>query len=87
MKAGAVLRRWRKGAGRPLREVAKIIGVSEVTISDWERGKKRPRAEHAALIERLTGGEIHASSWLSEKEKRARADREERVSAAAGVRS
>jgi transcriptional regulator with XRE-family HTH domain len=83
MKAGAVLRKWRKSTRRPLRDVAAIIGVSEVTISDWERGKKRPRVEHASLIERLTGGEIPAASWLSEKEKRAWADREQRVAAEA----
>jgi transcriptional regulator with XRE-family HTH domain len=87
MKAGSALRAWRKKTGKSLRDVAAIVGVSEMTISDWERSKKRPREQHAALIEKLTGGEVSASAWLSASEKRERAKAEQRVAQAAEVRS
>jgi transcriptional regulator with XRE-family HTH domain len=87
MKAGEALRAWRKRTGKTLRDVASAIGVSEMTISDWENLKKRPRHENATLIESLTGGAIVASSWLSRQERRARRDAARRVAAAAEVRS
>lgn len=87
MKAGSALRAWRKKAGKALRDVAELVGVSEMTVSEWERSKKRPREAHAALIEKLTSGAVGASSWLSEREKRARAQAERRVAEATEVRS
>jgi transcriptional regulator with XRE-family HTH domain len=87
MKAGSALRAWRKRQGKSLRDVAGLVGVSEMTISDWERSQKRPRGENAALIEKLTGGEVAALSWLSAKERRERARAAQRVTAAAEVRS
>jgi len=87
MKAGSALRAWRKRLGKSLRDVAEVVGVSEMTVSDWERSKKRPRGENAALVERLTGGEVGASAWLTPSEKRARERAAQRVSEAAEVRS
>lgn len=87
MRAGSALRAWRKRQGKSLRDVAGLVGVSEMTISDWERSKKRPRDTHAALIETLTGGEVTALSWLSASERRERARAAQRVTAAAEVRS
>lgn len=87
MKAGSALRAWRKRAEKSQRDVAELVGVSEMTISEWERSKKRPREAYAKLIETLTAGAVPASSWLSEREKRARAQAERRIAEAAEVRT
>ena len=42
---GAVLRRWRKGAGIKQQALGDILGVSQATISRWEAGIDRP-AQH-----------------------------------------
>lgn len=49
--------------------------VSQSTWNTWEKQRKPPSLENAFEIERLTGGVIRASEWIS-MEKRAAKKRE-----------
>lgn len=37
------------------REVARILGVKESTVSKWERGASKPRADKLPIIAKLYG--------------------------------
>lgn len=62
---GAKLRSWRDKAKLTQTVVAAQIDVSQVTLSDYERGTKCPSESVARAIETLTGGTIAAADWLS----------------------
>jgi transcriptional regulator with XRE-family HTH domain len=51
-----------------LAEVAKPLGVSEVTVLNWRSGKKRPVDHQRAKIEILTDGKVPALSWRNSGE-------------------
>ena len=44
-----------RGAIPTQREVAKILGVRESTVSKWERGASKPRADKFPRIAKLYG--------------------------------
>lgn len=44
-----------RGAIATQREVAKFLGVAEATVSKWETGAVKPRAEKLSAIARLYG--------------------------------
>lgn len=44
-----------RGAIPTQREVAKILGVKESTVSKWERGASKPRADKLPTIAKLYG--------------------------------
>jgi DNA-binding transcriptional regulator YiaG len=45
----------RKRAGLSAAEYGKLVGVSAVTIYNWEQGKSRPREEQLASLVALRG--------------------------------
>lgn len=49
----AALRAGRERAGLSQEQVAGLVGVSHVTISHWEHGRRRPRDVHLRLLARL----------------------------------
>ena len=49
----AALRTGRERAGLSQEQVAGLVGVSHVTISHWEHGRRRPRDVHLRLLARL----------------------------------
>jgi DNA-binding transcriptional regulator YiaG len=51
------LRGMREALGLSLTAVASFVGVSEPTASRWERGERRPRPHHAALLLKLLNPE------------------------------
>lgn len=54
-----VMRERRLRGGLPTqREVAKILGVQESSVSKWERGLSRPRADKLPTIAKLYGCSI-----------------------------
>jgi len=57
---------YRKAFGLTQRELADDVGVDQSVISRFERGQARPRLSVAVAIERATGGEVPASSWVAE---------------------
>lgn len=44
---GEQLREWREHAGLSQVELADVLGVTQQTVSDWERGKARPAGSRA----------------------------------------
>lgn len=53
LPAPAQRRAIRLAVGASLREVAAELGVSQITVSQWERGRSDPRPEHAIQYRRL----------------------------------
>lgn len=49
--------------------LAGLLGISQAAVSQWlvAENRKRPDAEHRALLERITG--IPAASWLTDEER------------------
>lgn len=41
-------RALRVGAGASLEDVAKVVGVTRMSVKNWEGGSCRPRGEHLA---------------------------------------
>jgi transcriptional regulator with XRE-family HTH domain len=60
---GKVLRAWRKKADRTQEECAAEVGVKQSAWAEWESGARTPREASAIEIERLTGGEVPASTF------------------------
>jgi transcriptional regulator with XRE-family HTH domain len=58
------LREWRRSRNYTQAEAAKALGVSQPTLSDYERGTKQPRIAQAARIAERTGGEVPLDAWL-----------------------
>lgn len=53
-------------SGKTRKDWADRIGVSKSYLSDLLNGKAVPSLAVAAKIERLTDGEVSASSWIDE---------------------
>lgn len=66
-----LLARYLKRTGRSGSELATALGVSKASVSLWLRGLETPNRENAFAIERETGGEVPASSWVSRRSRRA----------------
>jgi len=58
---------WRKSAKLSQEAAAKLVGVSQVTWSEWERGEATPTITHALRIEEITEGSITIRSWAEPK--------------------
>lgn len=52
---GEQLKKWRLDRGLRQVELARLLGVDEMTVVYWERGKHRPRVSHLPGIHRLIG--------------------------------
>jgi transcriptional regulator with XRE-family HTH domain len=59
------LRSWRLKQGKTLLEVATLLGVSEVAVSRYERGKREPRPKVARKIIEISQGEVSAAEILT----------------------
>lgn len=57
------LSEFRSLEGMSLRAVAEKIGVTKVTVFDYERGAIRPVKERRRAIYRLTKGYVLPSQW------------------------
>ncbi|MDG4650087.1 helix-turn-helix transcriptional regulator [Roseibacterium sp. SDUM158017] len=44
---------------------ADALGVSQPTVNRWLKGQAKPSWEKAAEIERVTGGMVPVSAWVS----------------------
>lgn len=52
-------------SGKTRTQFANELGIGRPFLSMLESGKKRPSLELAVRIERLTGGQVPASSWVA----------------------
>lgn len=58
------LAEWIDADGRPIAEIADLLGVAVSYVNRLRRGESRPSLELAIRIEELTGGDITARSWV-----------------------
>ena len=57
------LREYRHGCGLTLHQFALLLGVHFTTLQKWETSVRMPDAVGVAAIERLTKGQVKASSF------------------------
>lgn len=63
-------------SGRPIREFAKVVGVSHPSVLDWENGIGIPRRENLEKIAELRGESLdELLAYLSGKEAKDSMDR------------
>jgi transcriptional regulator with XRE-family HTH domain len=55
---GEHIRKWRLEKGLYQRNLAKIIGVSEMTIVNWEKGGTKPTKKNLEGLQKLLGIEL-----------------------------
>lgn len=61
---GGKLRAWRAGAGLTLKVTARKLGLgSASTVSEYERGSRRPSFASAKAIQRITRGAVRVEEW------------------------
>lgn len=67
-KGAVLLREWveKPDAGRSQTELAKLLGVSQPSVSAWLRGESRPEDHHREAIEIITG--IPRGLWRRDAE-------------------
>jgi transcriptional regulator with XRE-family HTH domain len=58
------LRSWRKSKNLSVDELAQRIGIAGSTLTSYENGIRRPKAETAQKIEAVTKGAVSAASLL-----------------------
>jgi len=54
---GERIKKWRLEQGLFQRDLAKIIGVDEMTIVNWEKGKTKPTNKSLERLQKLLGVE------------------------------
>jgi transcriptional regulator with XRE-family HTH domain len=52
---GDRIKKWRLEQGFLQRDLAKIIGVSEMTIVNWEKGRTKPTKKNLEGLQKLLG--------------------------------
>mgnify|MGYP000873039781 CR=1 FL=1 len=61
---GGKLRAWRTAAKLTLEAVASRLGLTSAsTVSEYERGSRRPSFASAKAIQRLTRGGVKVEEW------------------------
>lgn len=63
-RPGDKLREWRKAKGLTLVAAAGRLGLtSPSTVSEYERGSRRPSFASAKAIQRITRGAVRVEEW------------------------
>jgi transcriptional regulator with XRE-family HTH domain len=73
------LRAFRDSLDLSLAEAARQLGVSHVTLRNWERGALVPSEDYRRAIETWTGGAVPADAWPVGERERRRLERVARV--------
>lgn len=74
---GSFIRNWRTGAERSQEAVAKEVGVSQATLSEWERDESRPGGDRFINLATAMGVEpktLAAMPGLPKKPRKEKAD-------------
>ena len=61
---------WRLTQGLSQTAAGELVGVSQVTWSDWESGKKCPHVGQAVKLERVTGVPCEAWEALADEQRK-----------------
>lgn len=67
LTAAKRLDEWVKSNGGVRSPIARMLGISPPTFSEWCDGKGRPRDYHRDLLAELTG--IEPDAWRTKKER------------------
>ncbi len=59
------LRAWRESRGYNQTTAAKLLGVHQNSVCEWEAGKKAPRTARALFVAAITGGAVAPEDWLT----------------------
>ena len=76
---GSFIRNWRTGAERSQEAVAKEVGVSQATLSEWERDESRPGGDRFINLATAMGVEpktLASMPGLPKKPRKEKADDE-----------
>ena len=52
---GEPVKKWRLEQGLFQRDLARLIGVDEMTIVNWEKGKTKPIKQYLERLEKILG--------------------------------
>jgi DNA-binding XRE family transcriptional regulator len=52
---GERIKKWRLEEGLFQRDLARLIGVDEMTIVNWEKGKTKPIKQYLERLEKILG--------------------------------
>jgi hypothetical protein len=61
--------RWLQAHGVQQRTAAKVLGVTEATVSGWIRGRRMPEPAFRTAIERWSAGAVPALAWQSPQDR------------------
>ncbi len=53
---GERIKKWRLEQGLFQRDLAKLVGVDEMTIVNWEKGRIKPTQKNLERIKKILGG-------------------------------
>lgn len=62
---GERLREWRKQRKLTQKELARRLAIQQGSLAAYENNGRKPRIEIAALIERITEGEVSMRGWAA----------------------
>jgi transcriptional regulator with XRE-family HTH domain len=52
---GERIKKWRLEQGLIQKELAKLIGVDEMTVVNWEKGRTKPIKQNLEKLEKILG--------------------------------
>lgn len=58
-----LLKQWREARGVSQTAVADALNIRPNSVSEWEKGSRRPDLPNALRLERHTDGTVGASAW------------------------
>lgn len=59
----ALLKQWREARGVFQTSIADALNIRQNTVSEWEKGSRRPDLPNALRLERHTDGAVAATAW------------------------
>lgn len=65
-----MLQAWREARDMTQTTLATLVGVSQATLSDWEKGKKLPKIPAAVKLAQVTANGVPVEAWAPEQAKK-----------------
>lgn len=66
-RGAAVTREYLQESGQKQADLARLCGVSDVTVLNWLRGNIRPNEPRRRTIARWSGGRVPVEAWDEEQ--------------------
>ena len=58
-----LLKQWREARGVFQTSIADALNIRQNTVSEWEKGSRRPDLPNALRLAHHTGGAVAATAW------------------------